>query len=288
VNRLIFESSIDPTLLDRKPFVVKHGLIGHDSLTLPTLSRVVTELPADQVFYSSGLVERNADFDNAHIDHRTGLTLEETMESIRTSNSYVMVRGPEEHPAFRELFRELKTAVEELMRVRGVGNEALDPMLYLFIASPGSVTPFHIDRYSTFLFQFQGKKDIYVYPAFDERLVPAETAESFVVWAGGRPTYKQELDHLGTKFSFAPGEALHIPFLAPHHVHNGPDEVSVSLSIIFNTAETRDLLAALRLNHNLRKVFSKLGMKPQPVGSHRLVDKAKALAQQVIKTVRGH
>ena len=40
------------------------------------------ELPRDCVFFSSGLLPKNADFDRAHIDYRTGLSLEDTVESV--------------------------------------------------------------------------------------------------------------------------------------------------------------------------------------------------------------
>ena len=120
------------------------------------------ELPRDCVFFSSGLLPKNADFDRAHIDYRTGLSLEDTVENLMTSNSYIMLRAPEQHPSFRPLFWMLLAEVEQQMGVQGVGQRAVDPMLYLFLASPNSVTPFHIDRYSTMLMQFRGRKAVHV------------------------------------------------------------------------------------------------------------------------------
>ena len=37
------------------------------------------------------------------------------------------------------------------------------------------------------------------------------------------------------KFAFAPGEAIHIPFVGGHYVKNGPEDVSISLSFFFGT-----------------------------------------------------
>lgn len=282
----LFTSPIDASLLDREPFIVGHDITNHPALHLENLGRVVCDLPEEQVFYSSGRLSRGANFDRAHLDHATGLTLAQTIEEIRTTNSYVMVRAPESHPSLTPLFREMLDAVEALMKERGFSGPALDPMLYLFIASPGSVTPFHIDRYSTFLFQIQGTKDVYVFPAFDAHLVEPRVAEEFVVWAGGRPEYRSEFDVKGKKHVFAPGQALHIPFMAPHHVQNGPDEVSISVSIIFNTPETLSLLSALRFNHKLRRLYRPVGLAPTPVGHSPKLDRTKGRLQGWISGVR--
>lgn len=244
-------------------------------------------MPSDQVFYSSGLVEKTDNFDRAHIDKKNGLSLLETMERIRTSNSYVMVRKPETHASFRDLFSELKGEVEGIMADAGAGTSAHDAMLYLFIASPGSVTPFHIDRYSTFLMQFHGKKTLYVYPPFREEIVNQAVYESFVAKSGRRPNYDPSLDHYAEAFSFHPGETLHIPFLAPHHVKNGPDEVSISLSIIFNTEITWRQIGAMRFNDKLRRSMGRVGISPGPVGRSRLVDGAKAFAFDAANGIRG-
>lgn len=267
--------------LDRQAFTFGHQLLEHPALTLQNLGRVIPALPKEQVYYSSGKLEKTDDFDRAHLDKKNGLSIEETMERIRVSDSYVMVRSPEVDESFKDLYRALISDVTELMERRGVGDVPLDPMLYLFIASPNSVTPFHIDRYSTFLMQFQGKKTVTVFPMFDERVVPPEEMESFMSHSG-RPTYRPESEPLATAFDFAPGQAVHIPFMAGHHVKNGPEAVSVSMSIIFNTAQTRAMSKAMMLNHALRK----RGLSPRPVGENGWRDLGKSLVFRSVDKVR--
>jgi len=250
-------------LLDRDAFTFQHRLMGHPALSLENLGRVIPALPSSQVFYSSGKLDRGDNFDRAHVEHANGLSIEETIENIRTSDSYIMVRAPESDPSFRPLFRELVADVENLIRERRVGQKAHGAMLYLFIASPNSVTPFHIDRYSTILMQFRGSKDVTVFPQWDERVVSSDTREGFVAHSGARPVWRPQAEALGTTFRFAPGDALHIPFVAGHHVRNGPDDVSISMSIIFNTDETRSQTRAMVLNHKLRQG---LRLRPHPVG----------------------
>ena len=111
-----FDEDVAQGLLDRCPFTFRHRLMGHPALALANLGRVIPSLPPGQVFYSSGRLQRSDDFDRAHLDHRNGLTIEQTIENIRTSNSYIMVRSPETDPSFKELYRELVSDVAALMR----------------------------------------------------------------------------------------------------------------------------------------------------------------------------
>ncbi len=268
--------------IDQRAFTFGHKLLGHPALTIDNLSRVLPSLPAEQVFYSSGKLDKADDFDRAHLEKKNGLSLGETIERIRTSDSYIMVRSPEVDPSFNELHRQLVEDVGVLMKRRGVGARPVDPMLYLFIASPNSVTPFHVDRYSTFLMQFSGRKQVTVFPMFDERVAPARELEAFMAQTGERPLYRPEAETLGTTFDFAPGQAVHIPFMAGQHVKNGADDVSISLSIIFNTKQTKAFSRAMILNHGLRE----LGLSPQGVGRSSWRDHGKSFVYRAASKVR--
>ncbi len=271
-----FEDSPDFAKQDRAPFKFKHRLMGHPALSLENLGRVIPALPKEQVYYSSGLLSKSDDFDRAHIEHGNGLTIEQTIENIRTSDSYIMVRSPEVDASFKPLFNELVGDVGALIRRQGGGDRVVNPQLYLFIASPNSLTPFHIDRYSTYLMQFRGAKEVKVFPGGDERVVTAVECENFMARAGQRPTWKPDSENLGTSFHFAPGEALHIPFVAGHYVKNGADDVSISMSIIFNTRDTAHRIRALLFNQRVRPTMTSLGLSPSPVGSHAFVDALKS------------
>ena len=121
--------------------------------------------------------------------------------------------------------------------------------------------------------QFRGSKKVTVFPGWDERVVAPDECEEFMARTGRRPSWRPEVETLGETFSFAPGQALHIPFIAGHHVQNGPDDVSISMSIIFNTRQTVALSKALMFNHQIRK----LGYKPEAVGRSPWRDQSKAL-----------
>lgn len=259
-----FDSAAAERLLDRQPFVFAHHLVDHPALSIENLAAVIPQLPADQVFHSNGQLTLADNLDRAHREHSPAQSLHEALQRLREVDAYIMVRQPETHPSFQPLFRMLEAEVREMVRASGQDDDLDDAKLYLFIASPNSVTPFHIDRYSTLLLQIRGSKEVVVYPAWDPRVVSDEHTEHY--FAGiGRPPWRAEAEPLGQRFSFKPGETLHIPFAAGHHVRNGSEDVSISLSIIFNSPRSQQLTRALKLNQKLRLLASRVGLQPARV-----------------------
>lgn len=278
------DSEINPKDFDTNPFKFKHKMLGHEALSLDNLSKVLVNLPQDQVMYSKGLSDLNTNFDRAHIEQSNNMSIEETIENIKTSSSYIMVKSPETDPSFKDLHQSLVSDVNQVMMSKGVGKNAIEPKLFLFIASPNAKTPFHIDRYSTFLFQFRGSKTVAVYDQFDEKIVPAEIRENFASYGPQRPQWSEETDSQAQKFHFTPGEALHIPFIAGHYIQNGAEDVSISMSIIFRTNESQTWLDAMAVNNSLR---AKLGMNVTPVGQNFGKDKMKANMLPILNGVNG-
>ena len=276
-----FADDMQSELLDRQSFLFHHKLLGHPALALQNLGRMIPALPEWQVHYSSGKLQPSDDFGRAHVTHANGLSIEETIETIRTSDSYIMIREPNTDVSFHPLFRELIRDVQGVMQDCGAGREAHDAKLYLFISSPNSVTPFHIDRYSNFLMQIQGRKEVSVFPQWDERSVPSRVRESVVAYSGERATWQPEMDELRTVYRLEPGDALHVPFVAGHHVRNGP-EVSITLSLFFHTDATRSLTRAMHLNDKLRRRF---GLRPHPVGMAPVRDAVKSGVWRFGRTV---
>jgi len=281
-----FVGAIEEEMLDRQDFVLKHKLLSHPSLSLESLASVIPALRKDQVFYSKGLLDVDADFESTYRTRPRDRTIEETIENIRVTDSYIMVRSPESHEAFRELHRDLIGDVEALMRRRGVGRTAIDPQLYLFIASPNSITPFHVDRYSTFLLQFRGSKTVSIYPQWNQKVVPSSRLEDYMAYSNTRLHWEDSMSSLAQHHDFQPGDALHIPFAAGHHVKNGPGDVSISMSIIFNTDESMVWRRALQFNQFSRRYLRRLGLAPSPVGAGDWRDAAKSRLWQVVTRAR--
>lgn len=260
--------------------------MNHQALSLDNLAQVLPALPREQVMFSKDLLSLRDDFEQTFRDKRQDVSISQVIEQIRSGSSYIMVRSPEAHPSFAELHRELLADVESVMRARGMHSQAEDSQLYLFIASPGAITPFHIDRYSTFLLQFRGTKEVTVFPQWDERVVTSREREDYATYKSTQLAWDTSRENLGMRFQFAPGRALHIPFMAGHHVKNGMDDVSVSMSIIFKTPESIAWQRALGFNGLLRRVLGPVGFSPARVGANDSRDSAKARAYDAYERLR--
>lgn len=283
-----FDDSVDASLVDRGSFVCGHKLMGHPALSLESLCRVLPRLPPGQVMYATRRLATEDNFEKTFKQRPLDRSVAETIETIRESDSYIMVNSPQVDESFAELYQDLIHDVQALMWERGVGDKAISPKLYLFIASPNSVTPFHIDRYSTFLMQFRGSKWVTVSDPWDERVVTSPDRENYVSYVSTQLPWTPEKDGVSTRYWFEPGQALHIPFVAGHHVHNGPDDVSISMSIIFNTPQTVDWRDALNFNQRARKVLRRVGLGPGPVGVNPDRDALKAKAWRTWAGWRGY
>jgi len=268
-------------LREKHSFITRHNLLGHPLMSLERLSGLIQRLPSDQVFFSSAKVSKDVDFDRAWIEHRSSFSLRDALTDLATTDAYIMVRAPETDPEYQPLFKELLRCVEDSLR--DVDPDVRGAMLYLFVSSPNSTTPFHVDRYSTLLMQFTGSKTLYVWPYNDRATVPEEAMEKLFAESSKRgPSLASDREQLGTPYVLQPGATLHMPFTAPHWVKNGP-EVSISLSIIYRTRKSDQMMNAYEFNHALRK---RLAWQPKQVGVSPLVDQCKDIMLRGYKKLR--
>lgn len=267
---------LDPNLpaerFDREAFKFQHQLLGHPALTLENLCKVLPSLPRGQVVYSSKRLSETDNFERFFSQDGDRASIEQAIESIRTSEAYIAVQSPQSDASYAPIFKDLIGDISQLLRLRGLGNEVRNPRMYLFIASPNAVTPFHFDRYANFLMQFRGSKTVSVFPQWDPKVVPDADREAYVSYASTDLKWSPALDQFGQAFDFGPGEALHIPFAAGHHVRNGADDVSISLSIFFDTQENLRWRRALSFNHHARRAMRPFGVTPGPVGNRPMRD----------------
>lgn len=177
-----FGDGVSTSLLDQEPFKFRHTPLGHLALSLENLARVIPARPKDQVMYAGCKLQTADDFESTSRKRPEDQTIEAVIENIRTTDFYVMVSSTQVDASFEPLYRQLIGGVESLMCERGVGRVAVTPKPYLFIASPNSVTPFYIDRYSTFLMQFRGDKPVTVSQPWDPRVVSVRDCEDYVAY----------------------------------------------------------------------------------------------------------
>ncbi len=245
-----------------------HGLVGHGLLTLDALATLAERMPSTSVEYNLGKLPLGVRPEDTPSN---GLTLGETIRTIDSNGSWAVLKNVERDPAYAAL---LDAALAELAPIVA---DRTGPMLhreaFIFLSSPGSVTPFHMDPEHNILLQIMGVKTMTVFPARDQQLVPAQKSEDFhggghrnLVWQDGFKAH-------GMAVRLEPGDAIHVPVKAPHFVENGPT-VSVSLSVTWRSERSVAEGELHSFNALLRKRGLPVGTvsaQPETQGVRRLV-----------------
>jgi hypothetical protein len=247
---------------DRRPFVIGHHLTDHPLFALPRLIELARTLPAEYVEYNAGNIPISLD---PRLTPRNGLSVEETIRRIEDCRSWLVLKYVEHDADYRRL---LQACLQEV----GAHSEPLRPGMclpqaFIFITSPRSVTPYHMDPEHNFLLQIRGTKTMTI---FDRSVVPEEDLERFHAGSHRNMVFQEEYRARSWTYELHPGHALHVPVTFPHFVENG-DEVSISFSITFRTPDLEKTSAVHRVNGLLRK----RGLRPRPVGQAAWRDSVK-------------
>ncbi len=259
---------------NRRPFQIKHDLVGHPAFALERLVELAAKLPSSFVEYNAGDLPLTQDPTKTP---QTGLSIEETIRRIVDCKSWMVLKRVEQDPTYKQLLDACLDQVAPLapaMRRR---------QAFVFISSPGSVTPYHIDHEYNFLLQIRGTKTMTI---FDPAVLPEEAIERFYRGEHRNLIFDQSHTEKSKTFVLQPGDGVHVPVNAPHYVLNGK-EASVSFSITFRTPEGDRRSAVYQVNDKLRRY----GLSPRPVGKAPLLDRAKyvgyAAYERVQKRLRG-
>lgn len=244
-----------------------HGLAGHALLTLEALAGLAERMPADRVEYNLGKLPLGVRPEDTPSN---GLTLGETIRTIETNGSWAVLKNVERDADYGAL---LDRALAELAPI--VERET-GPMLhreaFIFLSSPGSVTPFHMDPEHNILLQIRGEKTMTVFPAGDEELVPAVQSEAFHAGGHRNLDWRDAFRDRGMAVTLLPGDAIHVPVKAPHFVENGP-VVSVSLSVTWRSDRSVAEGELHSLNGLLRRrrlPIGRIGARPEAQGMRRI------------------
>jgi hypothetical protein len=254
------------------PHTLAHNLTAHPLLELDSLAGLAEALPASSVEYNAadqpiGVVGKPAP---------TGVPIGETIRRIGTSGSWAVLKNIEQDPRYAallcELLDELRPQIEKrtgrMMTLQG----------FVFITSPGGVTPYHFDPEHNILLQIRGRKVMTQFPAGDSTYAPDEVHESYHTGGGRELPWLEDLAKGGREFALSPGEALFVPVMAPHFVRNGA-EPSVSLSITWRSTWSFAEADARAFNGVLRRI----GLQPRSTGRWPARNFSKAWAWRVLR-----
>ena len=250
---------------DRQPFLVRHRLDDHPLFSLPRLIELARALPEDQVEYNAGDVPVSLDPTRTP---RTGLSIDETIRRIEECRSWMVFKNVERDPAYRGLLDTCLDQVREHSESAWPGMGRREG--FIFVSSPGSVTPYHMDPEHNFLLQVRGQKHVSLFDGEDRELLTERELEKFYARGHRNLVFADANQQKAQVFALAAGDGLYFPVTWPHWVKNG-SQVSVSFSITFRTASSDRREVLYRVNERLRRV----GIRLPPVGHSELVDGAK-------------
>ena len=237
--------------------LLHHRLPEHRLLSLAALAALGESLPAGQVEYNPGDVPIGIRPEDVPSN---GLSIGETIRTIDTNRSWAVLKNIESVPAYRDLLMALLGELQPIVEPRT--GAMLTPQGFVFISSPGSITPFHFDPEHNILLQLRGTKVMNVWPAGDERFAHRREHERY--HTGGHRNLPWESGYEGRQQAvpLAPGDAVLMPVMAPHFVVNG-DAPSISLSITWRSEWSYRESEAHAANAALRRMGLDPAMPPR-------------------------
>ena len=258
---------------DKKPFHVSHGLADHRLFALPRLMQLARKLPAQYVEYNGGNLPVGA---RPEETPRTGLSAEETVRRIAECGSWMVLKRVEQDPEYGALLDACLDAVAPF------APRMLQREGFIFLSSPGAVTPFHLDPEHNFLLQIRGSKRVSMWDRDDRFVLPDAELETFYsAFVHRNLPWRDVFQTTAWVVPLVPGQGLHFPVAVPHWVQNGP-EVSVSFSITFRSESSQERELIYRANARLRR----LGLAPRPPGQSVLLDSTKRAAFSAVSELK--
>jgi hypothetical protein len=260
----------------KKPFAIRHKLAGHPLLSLPRIARLAAELPRDLIEYNSGKVAISQDPDGIP---SVDLDPVEIVRRIETAGAWMVLKRVENSPEYRALLEETLLSVA---RARGC-NSLLDAGFeqvegFLFVSSPNSTTPFHLDSEDNFFVHIHGEKFFTIYDNIDRTIVDeAEIERSMTKHRNLK--FDERFAPRATEFHLFAGDGCYVPYQWPHWVRTA-GSYSISMAITWKTR-------AVRRNNDLHFFNSWLrgiGLPQQPPGKQPVLDELKLALYRTVTT----
>lgn len=261
-----------------RPVKLTHSLLSHPLLELEALVDLAANLPTESIEYNPGKLPIGIRPEDIPAPDRSPA---DTIRAIKEAGAWMVLKRIEQVPAYAAL---LESVLAELAQVVGPRTgEMLRREGFIFVSSPGSITPFHFDPEHNILLQVRGRKTLTVFPSDDEVLLDPRVHEAFHLGQHHRNLpWEDAFAHRGWPIAIEPGEAIHVPVKAPHWVLNGA-EVSISLSVTWRSEWSSAEADARALNHLLRN----LGIDPKSPAPFPARNLGKSILYRSIRKMRG-
>ncbi|MBV1688107.1 cupin-like domain-containing protein [Novosphingobium sp. G106] len=257
------------------PHKLAHSLHAHPLLELDALASLAEALPANSIEYNAA----DQPLGVTGKPEPTGLPIGETIRNIGSSGSWAVLKNIEQDPGYATLLESLLAELRPVIEART--GRMMTTQGFIFVTSPGGVTPYHFDPEHNILLQIRGSKVMTQFPAGDPAYAPDEVHETYHTGGARELAWRDELATGGREFALGPGEALFVPVMAPHFVRNGP-EPSISLSITWRSEWSFAEADARAFNGMLRR----MGLRPRSPGRWPSRNLAKAYGWRALRKFR--
>ncbi|MEW4467971.1 transcriptional regulator [Parasphingorhabdus sp. JC815] len=256
-----------------EPQLLDHNMTANALLTLDALARLGSTLPKASVEYNPGDLPVGIDPEDVP---ENGLSIADTILNIESSASWAVLKNIEQVPEYEALLLSLLAEIQPILESKT--GKMLQPQGFIFVSSPGAMTPYHFDPEHNILLQLRGEKTMTVFPAGDGIYAPATAHEAYHTGGPRNLVWREDFAGQGQAFHLTPGKAIFVPVMAPHFVKNGP-EPSISLSITWRSDWSFAEADAHAFNHMLRG----WGMTPTMPGRFPKHNKGKALSWRILR-----
>jgi hypothetical protein len=282
---LALDDNLFTAHFDRHPFKITHSLVGHPLLQLPRLIELARSLGHPILYFrgdhSINQVDENSGA-RTFVERklaRPDLSAVQTLAQIESCRAWMQLRDVGADPEYAAL---LEKIIDEFRGpAERVASGLSAPRADIFVSSPGSTTPFHLDEEHNFLLQIRGSKKLSIADGFNPAVLERERLRAYFRGSGELTPYSEHLEQHSVHVELAPGEGVHIPPCHPHWVQNG-DEVSISLGILWFS----DVTARRRHLYRLNGWLERAGLHPSTPGDHVFTDSIKSLPLTVKRRLR--
>ncbi len=260
---------------------VSHRMCDHPLVRRDAIESLAARLEAERRVLGFGEgVTAGTGMNRALSEFRHKHSAPETVRSIERANAWLSLRHIQSDPEYRAL---VDLVLDDVKRAVDLHDPGMCWRAgWVFVSSPGAVTPFHIDTEHNFLLQVLGRKRIYVWDHRDTIAVGDRARDRFINHRGlDEVVWRDEFRERAHVFDLGPGDGAYMPSTSPHMVENG-DQPSITMSFTYYTRAT--LRRALL--HRVRDRCALRGVSLPPVGRHPVLDAVAGRALGGLKSVR--
>lgn len=263
---------------------LRHNYHQHPLLQMDNLAALAKRLMAsDQCRFISRDTKIDSVFDHKN-QSQDGRAIEEVFQRIEEPGSWVAIYNIQTDAIYSQFIRDAMASVRHLIPNY---STVFDVRAYLFISSPPSITPYHIDTENNFWLQIHGRKTINLWNRDDPDILPTRAVEKFIINGGDLSMVVLKEEHMQHRIEFdaGPGDGVYFPSTTPHLTRSdtswvkADNHVTVSLALTFYNDATRRTAYVHSINDYLRRF---LGREPLPPRQSHTIDMLKYPAGQLL------